>query len=119
VKPPGTLRNQRSGEILAPRLARASGPLSRLIGLLGSATLLPDEGLWIDRCNAVHTLGMRATLDLYFLDRDQRVLKIANGVVPNRLAEACSGAKIVVELGSASGTRDVVIGDRLVLEERS
>jgi uncharacterized membrane protein (UPF0127 family) len=112
------LRNERSGEILAPRIGRASGALTRLVGLLRHASVASNEGLWIDGCNAVHTLGMRATLDLYFLDRDDRVLKIASAVAPNRLAEVCSAAKTVVELGSASGARDVVLGDRLVLEER-
>ena len=112
------LRNERSGEILAPRIARASNAGSRLIGLLLQKSVASDEGLWIDGCNAVHTLGMRATLDLYFLDRDYRVLKIATDVRPNRLAEMCGAAKTVVELGNASGGRDVVVGDRLVLEAR-
>lgn len=116
MKPHGVLRNERSGEILAPRIARASNAIARLVGLLRKADVGADEGLWIDRCNAVHTLGMRATLDLYFLDANGRVLKIANTVAPNRLAEMCPAAKIVVELGNAVVARDVVLGDRLILE---
>ncbi len=116
MKPAHALRNLRSGELLAPRIARASNAVSRLVGLLAKQHVAADEGLWIDGCNAVHTLGMRATLDLYFLDRENHVVKIASGVAPNRLAEACRSASTVVELGSASGSRDVVIGDRLVLE---
>ncbi len=110
------LRNERSGEILAPRIARASNALTRLVGLLRKAEVGAGEGLWIDRCNAVHTLGMRATLDLYFLDANDRVLKIATAVAPGRLAETCRAAKTVVELGSARDPRDVLIGDRFVLE---
>lgn len=109
------LRNERSGAILAPYMPRASNVLTRLIGLLTKRAVAPNEGLWIDGCNAVHTLGMRATLDLYFLDRDDRVLKIASDVRPNRLAETCRAAKTVVELGAAPGGRDVIVGDRLVL----
>ncbi len=90
--------------------------MERLVGLLRSKSVAADEGLWIDGCNAVHTLGMRATLDLYFLDREDRVLKIACGVAPNRLAEMCRNARTVVELGSAAGARDIIVGDRLVLE---
>lgn len=93
--------------------------LSRLVGLLPKKYVAPDEGLWIDGCNAVHTLGMRATLDLYFLNSDGRVLKIACNVAPNRLAETCRAAKTVVELGTAPGGRDVIVGDRLVLESSS
>jgi uncharacterized membrane protein (UPF0127 family) len=73
--------------------------------------------LWIDGCSAVHTLGMRATIDLYFLDRDRRVLKIAPGVPPNRLAVTCRRAVTVVELGAfAHAARAVAVGDRLALE---
>ena len=77
----------------------------------------PDEGLWIDGCSAVHTIGMRATIDLYFLDKEKRVLRIAHGVKPYRLAVACRDAVSVVELGAAPEMgRDVLVGDRLVLE---
>jgi uncharacterized membrane protein (UPF0127 family) len=110
------LRNERSGEIVARDVARASNALTRLVGLLPKKAVGAGEGLWIDGCNAVHTLGMRAVLDLYFLDGAQRVLKIATGIPPGRLAEMCRAAKTVVELGSAPNPRDIVLGDRLVLE---
>lgn len=98
-------------------VGRASNFVTRGIGLLPRSTISPDEGLWIDGCSAVHTIGMRATLDLYFLDRDQRVLRIASSVRPNRLAVACRNAVAVVELGAAPELgRDVLVGDRLVLE---
>jgi hypothetical protein len=111
------LRNATNGSIVAHDVGRASNPLTRGIGLLGRARVSPDEGLWIDRCGAVHTLGMRATLDLYFLDREQCVVRIVPGVRPNRLAVTCREAATVVELGAnLKGERAVALGDRLVLE---
>lgn len=114
---PAVLRNATSGAVVAHSVGRATNPLTRGIGLLGRARLSPDEGLWIDGCSAVHTLGMRATLDLYFLDRDQRVVRIVAGVRPNRLAVTCRNAATVVELGAvAEEGRAIALGDRLVLE---
>ena len=111
------LRNATNGKILATRVARAGNPWSRGLGLLPRASVASDEGLWIDRCAAVHTMGMRATLDLYFLDKEQRVLKIVSAVPPNRLAVTARSAVTVVELGAAPELgRDVLVGDRLVLE---
>jgi hypothetical protein len=111
------LLNGTNGKMLATHVARAGNPLARGIGLLGRARVSPDEGLWIDRCSAVHTLGMRATLDLYFLDKQNVVLKIVNAARPNRFVIACRKAVAVVELGAApEHGRDVLVGDQLVLE---
>ncbi len=111
------LRNSTNGKVLASRVQRAANPWTRGVGLLPRGSVAPDEGLWIDRCSAVHTVFMRATIDLYFLDKDNRILKIANSVPPNRLAVTCRHATAVVELGAAPDSgREVLVGDRLVLE---
>jgi uncharacterized membrane protein (UPF0127 family) len=109
------LRNATQEIHIAGAVARASNALTRGIGLLGRGRVTSDEGLWIDNCAAVHTLGMRASLDLYFLDREQRVVRIVRNVRPNRLGVACRGAVSVVELGAATEDRRIAIGDRLEL----
>ncbi len=110
------LRNASSGAAVATRVARARDPIARGIGLLMRSAVAPDEGLWIDGCSAVHTLGMRAALDLYFLDRNGRVLRIAPATPPHRLSIACRAARSVVELGATGDERPVHLGDVLVLE---
>jgi len=111
------LRNASNGKVIATRVALASTPWSRGVGLLPRASVAPDEGLWIDRCGAVHTIGMRATIDLLFLDKNNCVLRIASAVPPNRLAVTCRKAVAVVELGAdPNAGRDVLVGDRLVME---
>ena len=111
------LRNVSNGNVLATDVLRATNAWTRGVGLLGHKRVAPDAGLWIDGCSAVHTMGMRATLDLFFLDRDGRVLKIAMSVKPNRLAVTCRNAVTVVELGACGDdARDVLVGDRLALE---
>ena len=109
------LRNVGGGAVVASAVNRATNALSRGVGLLGRSTLGPDEGLWIDGCNAVHTMFMRVPLDLYFLDREGRVLKIAPNVPPWRFIVSCKGAAAVLELGVADA-RAVSVGDRLTLE---
>jgi uncharacterized membrane protein (UPF0127 family) len=111
------LRNATNGKVLATRVARATNFVTRGLGLLPRSAVSPDEGLWIDGCSAVHTMGMRASLDLYFLDKENRVLRIASAIPPNRLAVMCRNAVTVVELGSGPEIgRDVLVGDRLILE---
>ncbi len=110
-----SLRNVETGSVIATQVARADNPWTRLVGLLPKAAVSPDDGLWIAGCAAVHTLGMRASLDLYFLDGEDRVMKIARGVAPGRFAVACGGAKTVVELGASESPRAVALGDRFAL----
>lgn len=76
-----------------------------------------DDGLWFDRCNVIHTIGMRARIDAIFLSKDHRVMQIRYSVPRHRFAVGCRGAHAVVELGAAfPARRDLLIGDRLALE---
>lgn len=110
------LRNETQGIVVANAVREANDPITRGIGLLLSKSVGPDEGMWIGGCSAVHTMMMRATIDLYFLDKDKRVLKIANAVPPGKLSIGCRGAKSVLELGTGPNERSIAVGDRLVLE---
>lgn len=89
---------------------------SRRKGLLGRDGLDVGEGLWIVPCEAVHTFWMRFPIDLIYLDRKHRVLKIRSHVRPWRLS-ACLRAHSVIELpsGTVASTR-TMRGDTLAIE---
>lgn len=69
----------------------------RARGLLGVSRLDDPAGLWITPCNSVHMLGMRIPLDVAFVDRSGRILKLVPRLAPWRFA-ACFGAHAAVEL---------------------
>jgi len=69
----------------------------RMRGLLGRPELTQTQGLLIEPCAAVHTIGMRYSLDLVFLDRQLRVKKTVRRLPPWRWA-ACAGAHSTLEL---------------------
>jgi uncharacterized protein len=92
----------------------------RLSGLLPHREIAPSQGMWFDNCSSVHTMGMRAAIDVIFLDAQHRVLAIRSGVKPNTLWVSHSRARALIELGAASAPRwNVSIGDRLSLKESS
>ncbi len=82
---------------------------------MGRSRVQPDEGLWFDRCWAVHTMFVRVPLDVIWLDKNLRVVEISINVRPWRMAVTCPKAYSVLELGSGA-TRDVLVGDRLSFE---
>ncbi|HZX67985.1 MAG TPA: DUF192 domain-containing protein [Candidatus Elarobacter sp.] len=110
------MRNARTGHVLARRVRRADNPLARAIGFLTRAAIAPDEGLWFDRCAAVHTLGMRSALDIIFLDADRRIVSIQPNVTPGKLHVGAPGAHITLEFGPGFlAANEIAIGDQLQL----
>jgi uncharacterized membrane protein (UPF0127 family) len=73
------------GRIWVARVAVASSLSARMRGLLGTSGLPPGEGLLIEACGSVHTVGMRYPLDVVFLDRAWRVRAVHRNVRPGRL----------------------------------
>ena len=83
--------------VLASCVEVADRGAKRRKGLLGRDHLPPGEGLWIVPCEAVHTVGMQFPIDLVYLDRSQRVVKVRSDVPCWRLS-ACLSAHSVIEL---------------------
>ena len=73
------------GQIAVARCYFAARPLSRLVGLLGTPDLQPDEGLWLPGCRSVHTFGMRVPIHCAFVDRDGFLLRVVE-LRPGRAA---------------------------------
>ena len=108
-----SLRNADTGAILVARLEIARTLWQRGVGLIGRKGMAKDEGLWLRPCNSIHTFGLRFAIDLLFLDRDGKALRIACNVPPCRVCGPVRGAKTVVELpAGALEHADVRVGTR-------
>lgn len=73
-------------QCIVPRVWNAVSAWDRTRGLLGRPRLQAGEGMMIDQCRLVHTLGMAYPLDLAFLDHAGRISKLLSNVRPARLA---------------------------------
>ncbi len=78
--------------------------VTRALGLLVAAPLGPAEGLLISPCASIHTIGMRYPIDVVFVDREARVLRVCAQVRAGRMRFA-PGARGVLELRSGSAAR--------------
>jgi uncharacterized membrane protein (UPF0127 family) len=114
--PPFVLMNDRTGRPCASAVEIAGTSEARRRGLLGRDALAPSAALVIAPCAAVHTWFMRFAIDVVFVDRGGRVVKIVRRLRPWRMA-ASFRAYAVVELaaGGAEGPDGVAVGDRLYL----
>jgi uncharacterized membrane protein (UPF0127 family) len=100
--------------ILGDRIRVADTTLTRLVGLIGSASLAPGRGLLIHPSNGVHTLGMRYSIDVLLLDREHRVLSSYGNLRPFRMTAINWRASSALELpaGTIAAT-NTCLGDQL------
>ena len=82
----------------------ASAYNARRKGLARMDALPPDHALHIMRCNSIHTIGMRFALDLVWLAKDGRVVRVDENIAPRRF-KRCTGARTVIETRAGSGRR--------------
>ena len=90
---------------------------TRLAGLLGRRFLPLDRALLLDPCTSIHTLGMRFTIDIVFLDAAGRVIGYSDHVVPNRFRFAPKGTRSVLEIADGNRTNTgICLDDQLIFD---
>ena len=92
------LINQTKGTLLAEDVIFANTPFKRIKGLLGKKNLLEGQALIIKPCNCIHTLFMCFSIDVLFVDKNNKIVKVLAQLVPFRLSKLYWNSKIVVEL---------------------
>lgn len=95
----------------------AVSAMTRARGLLGRSGLERGRALWLTPCRSIHTIGMRFTIDVVFVDRDWRVLKMFATLPPMRLAWGGFRSIGALEFAAGeSGRLGLAPGQRLRLE---
>jgi len=110
--------NVSKGTTVAGQARKAESFWARLVGLMGRSGLEEGEGLLLSPCSSVQTLFMRFPIDVIFMDRDARVVKVAPALRPFRLALGGRGARDALEVTAGTAARsDTAVGDRLAVED--
>jgi uncharacterized membrane protein (UPF0127 family) len=107
------VRNTRSGLAVATTLEGAFESTDRRRGLLGRDGLAPGHALIIAPTNLVHTFAMRFAIDILFVRRDGRVLKVRKAVPPRRIAGAFGGFAVLELAAGETDRSDTRAGDSL------
>lgn len=104
---------KKTGEDIAFNVRPAKTELSRIVGLMFNKEMVGFDGLLIDRCNSIHTFFMRYSIDVLFLDNDNRIVKIFRNLVPWRVTFPRFRARKVLELKGGSLSEAVQEGEVL------
>ena len=109
--------NKTKGSVVADEVRMADSLWSRFWGLMGRRSLPEGRALLLDPCYAIHTMFMRFSIDVIFLDEENRVVKVSPHVKPFRTAVG-RGARRALEIAAGSAARaGVEEGDLLIIAD--
>ena len=91
-------------KILCEKCAIADNPFTRIRGLLGRSTLAGNEGLLIIPCPSIHMFGMKFSLDVIFISRENIVVDFVENIAPGKTYVAKK------EIGKAHAALEVAPG---------
>ena len=99
---------------LGERIGLANTFASRFFGLMLKRTLSEGEGLIIKPCNSIHMFFMRLSIDVIFIDRNNTVVYLLEGIAPWKVSKVVWNSSFVIELpeGTINRTR-TEIGDKI------
>jgi uncharacterized membrane protein (UPF0127 family) len=113
------VRNVTKGTSVADRALVADDSQKRRTGLLKHSGLEPGEGLWIVPCEGVHTFAMKFAIDVLFLDKKRKVLKIRANMGKRRMALSLFAHSVLELPAGHAAVTNTQTGDQLELEKYS
>jgi uncharacterized protein len=112
---PHQLVNARSGRVVAGQLLPAFDSATRKTGLLKHTSLPAGTAMIIAPTNAIHTFFMKFPIDVAFVARSGKVLKIRTAMPAWRMAGALRGFAVVELAAGALAQSETTVGDELML----
>jgi uncharacterized membrane protein (UPF0127 family) len=86
------------GKVLIPKLWVADSFLPRFLGLMGKRGLSADEAVFFPKCNSIHTLFMRFSIDVIFVGKNNEVVSVLEKCRPWKWLLPRWDAKHVIEM---------------------
>lgn len=106
-----------TGRCIARHVHMACSFQSRCLGLLPRGSMCREEGLLLIPGGSIHTLGMRFSIDVVFLNRQMRIIGLAEHVRPWRIRVAPRGTRRVLELAAGQiAEKSLAVGIYLIVD---
>jgi hypothetical protein len=106
--------NLTRGNVVCEQVVVADRARRRMRGLLGRGSLPPGEGMLLQPSPSIHTAFMRFPIDVVFMDRNLRVIKLVEHLPPWHTASAMDGRSTLELSAGEIVRRHVQVGDQLL-----
>lgn len=107
------LINERTNEVILEDLRIAETFFKRFRGLMGVKSIPQNSGLMIKPCNSVHCFFMNFSIDVVFLDKEDRIIDIMENMEPRNISPIIWDANYVIEANALKFTGNIRIGDKV------
>ena len=92
---------------------------TRFVGLMFRQKLPAATGLFLAPCNSVHMCFMRFAIDVVYLDKDYKIIKVVKNLKPWIGLSMCSKAWAVLEITAGEAERcGCEVGKKLIKRKR-
>ena len=92
--------------------------LTRLAGLMLRQKLPVKTGLLLVPCNSVHMFFMRFAIDVIYIDKEYKIIKVVKSLRPWVGLSMCSQAWATLEMAAGEAARcGCEVGKRIALSE--
>lgn len=108
--------HKKTNYVLAKDLKVARTIGERTLGLMFIKEMKGFDALLIDPCNSVHNFFVRFPIDLVFLSKDMKIVKLIKCFKPWRMTGIYFKAKKVLELPNGTITDDMQVGDEVEVQ---
>lgn len=109
------LSSRDSGKVLATRVLPAFDSETRRTGLLKHTSLERGAVMLIAPTNAIHTFFMKFPIDVAFVAKDGRILKICESLPAWRMAAAWGGYAVAEMAAGSFAAAQIGVGETLCL----
>jgi uncharacterized membrane protein (UPF0127 family) len=92
------LKNKTKEKVIMMEIINADNFFTRLKGLLGKKGLPQGQCMFISPCKSVHTFFMKFPIDVVFIDKGFKVVKVIKNMVPGRTSPYVKEAWAVIEM---------------------
>ncbi|MFA6358489.1 MAG: DUF192 domain-containing protein [Candidatus Omnitrophota bacterium] len=106
------LINKTKNFILAENVFIADTFLKRMKGLIGRKVFPSGKAIILDPCNCVHTFFMHFPIDVIFVDKNYKVVKVLNKLSPDKITSLSWHSSKVIEL-PVGGSSLTAVQDQL------
>ena len=113
------ITNKTKNTLISQKAKIADNFFKRLIGLMFRKSIDKEEVLVFKRAPSIHTFFMRFPIDIVFLDKEMRIIRICRTVKPWR-AVFCQGSLFTLEFSSSGAfEKSLELGNVLELSSSS
>ena len=109
--------NSTQNNIIADEVKVAENFFTRSVGLLCRKSILPSEALIIKPCCSIHTIFMKFSIDVLFVNKKNEIVALHQNLKPWRILPIHLRSHYVIELAAGQiAVNNICLSDIINLE---